>query len=254
MPSSRSQLPALVELERLPAVYPPPYSLADEEPEEAKIPLSQYLWILKRYRFRILAFIAFAVISTVIISARLTPIYESTATIDIDRQAPPAVVGQDSTHGALNDADQFLATQIKLVQLVLQAAAMGAGGEIFVLEMGEPLRIVELARKLVLLSGLIPDVDVRIEFSGIRPGEKLFEELSREGEHTVPTRHPQVRIFSQATSRESIEITRGIEQLRRSVEHRDAAGVLQCFEDLIPDYQPSAFLLGRTRNAASAIA
>ena len=103
-------------MERLPAVYPPPYQLRDDEPEEPKIPLSQYLWILKRYRFRILGFIAAAVIATVIISERLTPIYESTATIDVDRQVPPAVVGQDSTHGALNDSDQFLATQIKLVQ------------------------------------------------------------------------------------------------------------------------------------------
>ncbi len=116
MPTSHSQLPALVDLERLPALYPPPYPLADDEPEEAKVPLSQYLWILKRYRFRILGFIAAAVVSTIIVSARLTPIYESTATIDVDRQVPPAVVGQDSMHGALNDADQFLATQIKLVQ------------------------------------------------------------------------------------------------------------------------------------------
>src|SRR5580692_5001458 len=92
------------------------YGYAPEEPEEAKIPLSQYLWILKRHRFRISGFIAAAVISTLIVSARLTPIFESTATVDIDRQTPPGVVGQDSTRGAQNDADQFLATQIKLVQ------------------------------------------------------------------------------------------------------------------------------------------
>jgi capsular polysaccharide biosynthesis protein len=112
MLTPNSPLPALVDLERLPPVY----QFSDEEPEEAKVPLSQYVWILKRYRWRILSFIAAAVIATIIVSARLTPIYESTAIIDIDRQAPPAVVGQDSTHGALNDADQFLATQIKLVQ------------------------------------------------------------------------------------------------------------------------------------------
>jgi polysaccharide biosynthesis transport protein len=103
--------PRLIEMER----FPPPY-YADDEPEESKIPLSQYLWILKRYRWRILGFIAAAVISTLIISARLTPIYESTTTIDIDRQTPQGVVGQDATRGAMNDADQFLATQIKLVQ------------------------------------------------------------------------------------------------------------------------------------------
>jgi len=103
--------PRLIEIER----FPPPY-YADDEPEESKIPLSQYLWILKRHRWRILGFIAAAVISTLIISARLTPIYESTTTIDIDRQTPQGVVGQDATRGAMNDADQFLATQIKLVQ------------------------------------------------------------------------------------------------------------------------------------------
>src|SRR5258708_15098885 len=87
-----------------------------EEPEDAKMPLSQYLWIVKRHRWRISSFILAAVVATVIISARLTPIYEATATVDIDRQTPPGVVGQDATRSALNDADQFLATQIKLVQ------------------------------------------------------------------------------------------------------------------------------------------
>jgi capsular exopolysaccharide synthesis family protein len=100
-----------------PIYYPPPlYDSMGEEPEDAKIPLSQYLWIVKRHRWRISGFILAAVIATVIISARLTPIYEATATVDIDRQTPPGVVGQDATRSALNDADQFLATQIKLVQ------------------------------------------------------------------------------------------------------------------------------------------
>ena len=86
------------------------------EPEAAKIPLSQYLWILKRYRCRIAGFVAAIVAATWIISARLTPIYESTATVDIDRQSPPGVVGDDAARTALNDADQFLATQMKLVE------------------------------------------------------------------------------------------------------------------------------------------
>ncbi len=116
MPTESEKLPNLVEMARMPAYCAPPYALGDEAPEEAKIPLSQYLWIVKRYRWRILGFVAASVIATLIVSARLTPIYESIATVDIDRQTPPGIVGDEATRGALNDADQFLATQIKLVQ------------------------------------------------------------------------------------------------------------------------------------------
>src|SRR5271165_567510 len=113
----QEKLPMLVEMSRAPAyqpAYPPPfYSPADQEPEETKIPLSQYLWILKRYRWRIAGFITLSVIGATIISARLTPIYESTATVDVDRQTPAGVVGQDAARLVLNDSDQYLATQIK---------------------------------------------------------------------------------------------------------------------------------------------
>jgi len=112
----RENLPALVEMNRMPAYYPAQPYQTEEEPEQAKIPLSQYLWILKRYRWRIAGFVAASVVATLIVSARLTPIYESTATVDIDRQTPPGVVGEEAARSAVNDADQFLATQIKLVE------------------------------------------------------------------------------------------------------------------------------------------
>lgn len=112
----QERLPMLVEMGRVPAYAPPVYSPAEQEPEEGKLPLSQYLWILKRHRWRIGGFIAICVIGTMIVSSRLTPIYESTATVDVDRQTPSGVVGQDSARTQLTDSDQFLATQIKLVQ------------------------------------------------------------------------------------------------------------------------------------------
>ena len=97
-------------------VYPPNYSFADSEPEEPTVPLSHYLWILRRHKWRIVAFVLVCVAATMVISSRLTPIYEATSTIDVDRQTPSALVGQDAARGAPNDADQFLATQIKIVQ------------------------------------------------------------------------------------------------------------------------------------------
>jgi polysaccharide biosynthesis transport protein len=111
----QDRLPMLVEMGRVADCAPPVYRPA-EEAEEGKLPLSQYLWILKRYRWRIGGFIGACVVATVIVSSRLTPIYESTTTVDVDRQTPSGVVGQDSARTVLNDADQYLATQIRLVQ------------------------------------------------------------------------------------------------------------------------------------------
>jgi succinoglycan biosynthesis transport protein ExoP len=95
---------------------PGPPSGWDADPEDQPIPLSHYLWVLRRHRWKILFFIAISVAATLIVSKRLTPMYESTVTVDVDRAVPMAVVGQEATQSSLNDADQFLATQIKLIQ------------------------------------------------------------------------------------------------------------------------------------------
>jgi FlaA1/EpsC-like NDP-sugar epimerase len=139
---------------------------------------------------------------------------------------------------------RFFMTIPEAAELVLQAAAMGQGGEIFVLDMGEPVRIQDLARNLILLSGLQPDADIQIEFSGLRPGEKLYEEVSTMDEDTVPTPHYKIRIFTGKSAPQEI-LSRGLDQLKGAVEARDAASTVLCLKDLAPDYSPSSFLLRR---------
>jgi capsular exopolysaccharide synthesis family protein len=89
---------------------------SDPEPEPPALPLTHYFWILKRHRWKIAAFVLASVICTYIVSKRLTPIYESTTIVDVDRRMPTGVVGQEATTSAVSDSDQFLATQIKLIQ------------------------------------------------------------------------------------------------------------------------------------------
>lgn len=89
---------------------------SDVEAEPKSVPLSHYVWILRRHRWKILTFIGICVAATLIVSKRITPVYEAIATVDVDRQMPSGVIGQEATRSAVNDADQFLATQVKLIQ------------------------------------------------------------------------------------------------------------------------------------------
>src|SRR5579872_2886160 len=98
------------------AVEPEGYGYNNEPPDQPAVPLSHYLWLLRRHRWKMLAFVAVCVTASIVISACLTHIYEATATVDIDQKIPAAVVGQDATSGSANDADQFLATQVNLIQ------------------------------------------------------------------------------------------------------------------------------------------
>jgi len=107
-------LPAVPDSYR--AANPPLILDAEYEPAPAHVPLAHYLWILRRHGWKMLGFVALVVLCTVVVSLRLTPIYESTATIDIDRRMPTGVLGEESTQSVNNDADQFLATQVKLIQ------------------------------------------------------------------------------------------------------------------------------------------
>jgi FlaA1/EpsC-like NDP-sugar epimerase len=139
---------------------------------------------------------------------------------------------------------RYFMTIPEACQLVLQALAIAKGGQICVLDMGHQVKIVELARKLILLSGLRPDEDIRIEFTGIRPGEKLFEELSSLIEDTVPTVHEKIRIFIGNGVPEN-DIDEWLEQLRFVCHSRDLGQLMIALKEIVPDYNPSTTLLKR---------
>jgi FlaA1/EpsC-like NDP-sugar epimerase len=136
------------------------------------------------------------------------------------------------------DAMRYFMTIAEAVGLVLQASTMGNGGEIFVLNMGEPVKIVDLARRMILLSGLEPDKDVQISFTGLRPGEKLFEEIRLEGEGIKPTPHEQIWVFE--GGQPSFEHVRGwLEDLSTLVESRNVHGLISKLVSIVPEYGPS---------------
>jgi len=136
-------------------------------------------------------------------------------------------------------------------QLVLQAFSMGKGGEVFVLDMGEPVRIVDLARNLILLSGLQPDRDVRIQFSGVRPGEKLYEELNLQDESLIPTSHPKVRSFQSRLHVDARQIEARLQDLKRIVDLQDVCGLVLLLKQMIPDYNPASRQLSEALLVAS---
>jgi FlaA1/EpsC-like NDP-sugar epimerase len=124
-------------------------------------------------------------------------------------------------------------------QLVLQAALMGKGGEIFVLDMGDPVKIVDLARQMIRLSGFA-EGDIRIEYTGLRPGEKLYEEPLADSEKTLPTPHPKLRI-AQARAPESDRLLEDLSDWLANPGAADAATVRTRLRRWVPEYGgPSA--------------
>ncbi len=133
------------------------------------------------------------------------------------------------------DITRYFMSIPEAAQLVLQAGLMGKGGEIFVLDMGEPVKIVDLAKDLIHLSGLSED-EIKIEFTGLRPGEKLYEELLADNEHTLPTPHPKLRI---AQAREVDAIW--LESLLAWMHARPVSAdeeVRRDLRDWVPEYKP----------------
>jgi FlaA1/EpsC-like NDP-sugar epimerase len=121
--------------------------------------------------------------------------------------------------------------------LVLQSAMQGTGGEIFVLDMGSPVKIVDLARQMIELSGLKPDEDIQIEFIGVRPGEKLFEEVTHKGENFAPTTHPKICRFLSSPA-DLAQIHKTLQRLRASLHQFEADELKLMVKEAVLDYEP----------------
>jgi FlaA1/EpsC-like NDP-sugar epimerase len=135
------------------------------------------------------------------------------------------------------EMQRYFMTIPEACQLVLQAGSMGRGGEIFVLDMGEPIKIMDLARDLIELSGLRVGEDIEIEVTGARPGEKLFEELSLAEEGAERTRHPKVYI-GRIKPHPWDEVLRSIGELERATVSPDPHAIREIFGRFVPEFQP----------------
>jgi FlaA1/EpsC-like NDP-sugar epimerase len=144
------------------------------------------------------------------------------------------------------DMRRFFMTIPEACRLVLEASAMGRGSEIFVLNMGAPVKIADLARDLILSSGLRPGHDIQITFTGPRPGEKLFEELNEEAEDLLPTLHEKIQVIAVESSPPA-DIEQCLSQLRTCCRERDCDGVVSILRQAVPEYTPSAELMGDVR-------
>jgi len=123
------------------------------------------------------------------------------------------------------------------VALVLQASTMCKDSEIFVLDMGEPVRITDLATNMISLAGLVPNEEIEIRFTGLRPGEKLFEELRLEGEDISPTYHEKIKIFS-GTRLMRADLESWLSVLEALIDSRDAQAILSHMQTFVPEYRP----------------
>lgn len=135
------------------------------------------------------------------------------------------------------DIKRYFMTIPEAVGLVLQTAVIGKGGSIYVLNMGEPIKIIDVARHLIVLSGLRPDIDIDIKIAGLRPGEKLFEELKTEGEEFEASGHPRISRFISAPA-DYNKLEDLLAALRKIVQKQDRNEVKQDIHLIIPEYKP----------------
>ncbi len=145
---------------------------------------------------------------------------------------------------------RYFMTIPEACQLVLQASTMGNGSEIFVLNMGEPVKIADLARNLILLSGLRPGHDIKITYTGARPGEKLFEELNEDAESLLPTHHEKIQVFAGGGLPRG-EIDLCLARLRTSCLDKRCDDLVSVMRHAVPEYRPSAMLLNEASQSGA---
>lgn len=133
------------------------------------------------------------------------------------------------------DIIRFFMTIPEACQLVLEAGAMGKGGEIFIFDMGEPVKIVDLAKKMIRLAGFIPDKDIEIKFVGLRPGEKLFEELLTDSSKTLPTHHKKIMIATEGVEH-VIGFGKQVDELITLAAANHVADMVGKMKDMVPEY------------------
>ena len=131
---------------------------------------------------------------------------------------------------------RYFMTIPEAVQLVLEACAMGKGGEIFIFDMGEPVKIVDMAINMIRLAGLIPEKDINIVFTGLRPGEKLYEELLNKGENIIPTHHSKIKI-SKVINFHFFYVERMISELIELMDFDDHIGLAKKLNEIIPEFK-----------------
>ena len=140
------------------------------------------------------------------------------------------------------DITRYFMTIPEASQLVVQAASLGTGGDVFLLDMGEPVRIIELARKMVKLSGLRvkdaehPNGDIEIQVTGLRPGEKLYEELLV-AENPSPTKHPRI-FYAKEVAKPREDLLAMLESLRNALAKRDRQEIREILLSCVPEYTP----------------
>jgi FlaA1/EpsC-like NDP-sugar epimerase len=129
---------------------------------------------------------------------------------------------------------RYFMTIPEAAQLVIQAGALGRGGEIFILDMGKPVKILDVARDMIRLSGLRPDEDIQVRITGLRPGEKLFEELGTTDDHVERTRHPKIFVGKIPRSAPKV-VERGLSTLESAVRGGEDDSIRRALRDLVPE-------------------